>query len=218
MKGLESRCEHAVSHQLSPVNFLSWCEPAAMAMASREVTLSDCFQGSVGGGPWSSGRTPVRSVWWFWWRLLVAGLSPGLAWLHRSPGLFPWLPYLSTAFLLLGRENQLCLRPTDPCECGSLIHGFTTFHPAKGNCCRSTCVSARSPTPETWNIISGHMTDDGGIEEPVKDEQSLQTPENRREEEEDEDEDEDEDTDTDDGAVGDDADIDGTLILSVLLT
>lgn len=59
------------------------------------------------------------------------------------------------------------------------------------------------------------MTDDDGIEEPVKDEQSLQTPENRREEEE---EDEDEDTDTDDGAVGDDEDIDGILILSVLLT
>lgn len=58
------------------------------------------------------------------------------------------------------------------------------------------------------------MTDDDGIEEPVKDEQNLQTPENRREEEEDEDE----DTDTDDGAVGDDEDIDGILILSVLLT
>lgn len=59
------------------------------------------------------------------------------------------------------------------------------------------------------------MTDDDGIEEPVKDEQNLQTPENRRVEEE---EDEDEDTDTDDGAVGDDEDIDGILILSVLLT
>lgn len=60
------------------------------------------------------------------------------------------------------------------------------------------------------------MTDDDGIEEPVKDEQNLQTPENRREEEEEENEDE--DTDTDDGAVGDDEDIDGILILSVLLT
>lgn len=58
------------------------------------------------------------------------------------------------------------------------------------------------------------MTDDdiisrGVIEEPVTDEQSLQTPENREAEEDDEDE----DTDTDDGAVGDDEDIDGILIL-----
>lgn len=60
------------------------------------------------------------------------------------------------------------------------------------------------------------MTDDdvishGVVAEPVTDEQSLQTPENREEEEEEDDEDE--DTDTDDGAVGDDADIDGILIL-----
>lgn len=63
------------------------------------------------------------------------------------------------------------------------------------------------------------MTDDdiishGVVEEPVKDEQSLQTPENQRED----DDDEDEDTDTDDGAVGDDEDIDGIFILGILLT
>lgn len=63
------------------------------------------------------------------------------------------------------------------------------------------------------------MTDDdvishGVVEEPVKDEQSRQVPEKRREQEDDEDE----DTDTDDGAVGDDEDIDGIPILSVLLT
>lgn len=57
------------------------------------------------------------------------------------------------------------------------------------------------------------MTDDGVtshgfVEEPVKDEQSLQTREDQKQEE-----DEDEDTDTDDGAVGDEEDIDGTLIL-----
>lgn len=55
----------------------------------------------------------------------------------------------------------------------------------------------------------------GGVEEPVKDEQSLQTPENRREEEDGGDEDE--DTDTDDGAAGDDEDIDGILVLGVLM-
>lgn len=38
----------------------------------------------------------------------------GFAWLHRSPGLFPWLPYLSTAFLLLGRKKSNF-------ACGSLI-------------------------------------------------------------------------------------------------
>lgn len=63
------------------------------------------------------------------------------------------------------------------------------------------------------------MTDDdivshGVVEEPVKDEQSLQTSETQRED----DDDEDEDTDTDDGAVGDDEDIDGILILGILLS
>lgn len=57
-------------------------------------------------------------------------------------------------------------------------------------------------------ISYGHMTDvgivsHGGVEEPVGDKQSLQTPESQKE-------DEDEDTDTDDGAVGDDGDIHGS--------
>lgn len=46
------------------------------------------------------------------------------------------------------------------------------------------------------------------VEEPVEDKQSLQTPEGQRE-------DEDEDTDTDDGAVGEDEDIHGSLIITI---
>lgn len=110
MKGLKSRCEHAVFHQLSPVNFLSWCGPAAMAMASSEMTLSDCCRVMfvVVSGRWVAHPSDLCGCSGGGW--LLQGSFLGLLGYIDHLGCFHGCRTYPLLFFFWGEKNKLCLR------------------------------------------------------------------------------------------------------------